>query len=208
MTKRADFVESRREKRRKQIFEGAVKVFAEKGYHSSTVQEIADAAGLAKGTIYEYVRDKEEILLLATEEAVNILTGEIQKVISDIEDPVERLNRALLIQLKYVRKYRTAARVLRHDVNNLSTNGKKQISELMDGMIEIFRSVIDYGIDIGRFKKINSRIAAEIFIQICTIYFDYGDFPHQQTPLDEITDFIMENFVNSIIDEKEANPAR
>lgn len=50
LAKRADMVEARREKRRKQIFDGAVKVYSGKGHHAATMQEIADAAGIAKGS--------------------------------------------------------------------------------------------------------------------------------------------------------------
>ena len=50
------------ESRRKQIVQGAVKVFSEKGFHKATVREIADAAGVTMGTMYNYVRTKEDIL--------------------------------------------------------------------------------------------------------------------------------------------------
>jgi len=59
-----------------QIFEAAAALFAEKGYHTATVQEVAEKAGLGKGTIYEYVRSKKELLLfVAEEDRDDILTG-------------------------------------------------------------------------------------------------------------------------------------
>jgi AcrR family transcriptional regulator len=49
--------------RRAQILEAAAKVFAEKGFQRATIKEIAAEAGVAEGTIYNYFRSKEELLI-------------------------------------------------------------------------------------------------------------------------------------------------
>jgi TetR/AcrR family transcriptional regulator, cholesterol catabolism regulator len=52
------------EKRRRQIIEAAVHLFIEKGFHKTTTRQIAGGAGLASGSMYEYVESKEDILYL------------------------------------------------------------------------------------------------------------------------------------------------
>ncbi|MFH1139724.1 MAG: TetR/AcrR family transcriptional regulator [Pseudomonadota bacterium] len=52
------------EKRRRQIIDAAVGLFVEKGYHQTTTREIARAAGLSIGALYEYIKSKEDILYL------------------------------------------------------------------------------------------------------------------------------------------------
>ena len=49
--------------RREQIVEAATRVFAEKGFHRATKREVARAAGVSEGTIYNYFEDKEALLL-------------------------------------------------------------------------------------------------------------------------------------------------
>ncbi|WP_274363777.1 TetR/AcrR family transcriptional regulator [Paenibacillus thermotolerans] len=49
--------------KRTHIIETAIKLFAEKGFHASSIQEIADAAGVAKGSMYFYFRSKDDLLL-------------------------------------------------------------------------------------------------------------------------------------------------
>lgn len=56
--------ESLIEKRRQQMVRGAVKLFKEKGFHRTTTREIAKEAGFSIGTLYEYIRAKEDILFL------------------------------------------------------------------------------------------------------------------------------------------------
>ena len=51
--------------RRAQIVAGAVKLFSQKGYDQTTVQQVAKKAGVSTGLIYQYVHDKEDLLLLS-----------------------------------------------------------------------------------------------------------------------------------------------
>lgn len=56
--------ESLIEMRRHQMVQGAIKLFKEKGFHRTTTREIAKEAGFSIGTLYEYIRTKEDILFL------------------------------------------------------------------------------------------------------------------------------------------------
>jgi len=50
--------------RRRQIVDAAVRLFIDKGFHKTTTREIAGAAGISTGLLYEYVRTKEDVLYL------------------------------------------------------------------------------------------------------------------------------------------------
>ena len=50
--------------RREQMIQGAINLFKEKGFHRATTREIAKAAGFSIGTLYEYIRTKEDVLYL------------------------------------------------------------------------------------------------------------------------------------------------
>lgn len=62
MTKDA-FVQKLGDLRREQILGAAIKVFSEKGFQVAKMQEVANAAGVANGTVYNYFRSKDELLL-------------------------------------------------------------------------------------------------------------------------------------------------
>lgn len=62
-----DFKDQMVEARRTQILMGAAKVFSEKGYHKATTKEIAQSAGVAEGTIYNYFDNKRDLLLAMIE---------------------------------------------------------------------------------------------------------------------------------------------
>ncbi|MFP4458150.1 MAG: TetR/AcrR family transcriptional regulator [Candidatus Zixiibacteriota bacterium] len=56
-----------KEEKRKQIYEAAISLFSQKGVWNTTISQIAKKAGVGKGTIYEYFRSKEDILMAALE---------------------------------------------------------------------------------------------------------------------------------------------
>ena len=63
--------ESLIEARRKQIVRAGVDLFKEKGFHRATTREIAKAAGFSIGTLYEYIRTKEDVLYLVCDSIFN-----------------------------------------------------------------------------------------------------------------------------------------
>lgn len=64
------------------ILEAALRVFAENGFHTSTVDQVAEAAGVAKGTVYLYFRSKNELL-------DELVAGRVARLTSLMEQPVE-----------------------------------------------------------------------------------------------------------------------
>ena len=77
--------------KRRQIIEGAIKVFNKKGYHKATVREIAEEAKIGLGSIYDYVNSKDDILYLFFENYVNTFFEKLKSRASQISDPLLRL---------------------------------------------------------------------------------------------------------------------
>lgn len=61
------------------MIKGAVTLFKEKGFHRTTTREIAKAAGFSIGTLYEYIRTKEDILYLVCDFIYDEVQEKLQK---------------------------------------------------------------------------------------------------------------------------------
>jgi AcrR family transcriptional regulator len=79
------------DEKRRQIIEGAMKVFNKKGYHKATVREIAEEARIGLGSVYDYVHSKDDILYLFFENYVNTFFDKVKSRASQISDPLLRL---------------------------------------------------------------------------------------------------------------------
>ena len=58
---------------KRKIFETAMKLFSEKGYEATSVEEITAVVGVAKGTLYYHFSNKEEIFNFLVEEGIKLL---------------------------------------------------------------------------------------------------------------------------------------
>ena len=90
------------EQRRQQIIQGAIKIFSAKGFHSATVREIAEEAGLTMGTLYNYINRKEDIIYIVYDYISEALRQEVRDAIDGISEPKERLKAALRQNLKSI----------------------------------------------------------------------------------------------------------
>ena len=93
------------EQRRQQIIQGAIKIFSAKGFHSATVREIAEEAGLTMGTLYNYINRKEDIIYIVYDYISEALRQEVRDAIDGISEPKERLKAALRQNLKSVHQH-------------------------------------------------------------------------------------------------------
>ena len=96
---------------RKVIFETAIRLFAERGFESPTIDEIAAAAGTGKGTVYNYFSTKEEILVEFMVEFEARLQKRIERF-AEADAPLERILSDLLrFQFRLKRPYLAFVRV-------------------------------------------------------------------------------------------------
>ena len=81
--------------RRKSLVAAAIKVFSAKGYHASTVSEIAREAGISQGSVYNYINSKADILYLVCSDVYSAFEHMVREAIVDAETPMERLSLAI-----------------------------------------------------------------------------------------------------------------
>ncbi len=91
------------ENRHQQIVEGACSIFFKKGYHPTSMREIAGACGMSIGQLYHYISCKEDVLYLVFRHMHNVWYAYLKKAnIEQIDDPVKRLRKALNHSLEFM----------------------------------------------------------------------------------------------------------
>ncbi len=100
-----------KEFRTAELLEAARKVFAKKGFHAATVDEIAAAARVAKGTVYLYYRSKREVYWAALEHGITELHDEIQTRLAEEKRPEDKVRAFIAIKIRYFEKNRDFFRI-------------------------------------------------------------------------------------------------
>ncbi|MGA0045366.1 MAG: TetR/AcrR family transcriptional regulator [Candidatus Kapaibacteriota bacterium] len=85
-------VQDKREAKRADILRCAADVFSGTGFHATTIQEIATAAGIGKGTVYEYFRTKEELFLAVYDSWMNEYENTVRERVEAATDPVAKVD--------------------------------------------------------------------------------------------------------------------
>jgi AcrR family transcriptional regulator len=87
------------------ISDAALKVFRELGYHRTRMADIAQAAGIGKGTLYEYFKDKADILCFAFDQYFSIFAEGILEALKDKLDPSAKLLSLIDFSLRHAAEW-------------------------------------------------------------------------------------------------------
>jgi len=90
------------EERRRQILSGALSCFAQKGYHETSMNDIANAAGMSPGLIYQYCNDKRDVLFQVILEILEAYYREIPRAIVGLRDPLVRFQAGAIAYYKVI----------------------------------------------------------------------------------------------------------
>lgn len=102
----------RRARMRRTLVEAALLVFAEKGVDASVIDDVITAAGVSRGTFYNYFRTNAELLIAANEELGNELARRIEELVRPLPTPAARLATGIRLYFDVARRFPLLAHFL------------------------------------------------------------------------------------------------
>jgi len=152
-------VQKKRDAKRLQILESAVRAFAARGFHGTSMEEIAGELRLTRGSLYYYFRDKEEILALCHAVALEAVLAAFEKVRASAMPPDEKLRRLILQHVKIqVDKFHGTALALELDA--LRPASRSAVVAGRDRYDRGLRELIEEGIRARLFRPVDTKLAA------------------------------------------------
>lgn len=148
----------------RKILDGALKVFAKKGFYQSKVAEIARLADVADGTIYLYFRNKDDILISLFEDVMQFAIERLEEALVGEEDPRRKLEIFALTHLSMIESNREAAEILQVEVRQSSKFMKDYHNEKFIQYLGMITDIVAEGQAKGIFRpQINPEIARRAF---------------------------------------------
>lgn len=154
------------EQRRQQIIQGAIKIFSAKGFHSATVREIAEEAGLTMGTLYNYVNSKEDIIYIVYDYISEALRQEVRDAIDGISEPKERLKAALRQNLKSVYQHQDVIMFIYKASSFLDRESLHEVLGRETEYIELFEDLLRGYFRGKNVEEYRLRLAADLLTYI------------------------------------------
>ncbi len=151
------------EKTRHTILEAAASVFARRGFHEVLTDEIADEAGVGKGTLYRYFRTKDDLFYAAVLAGYDELDAALAVPRPAHEPPAETLAFVAreVLRIFWVRP--SIYMSLPRDEQRFRSR-EREIARRRESVVRFVREAIARGIARGDFRSVDPRVSAEAFL--------------------------------------------
>lgn len=174
------------------IRKAAVEIISQEGFFNTRMQDIADQAGLAVGTIYNYFSSKDKVLAYIfkseMKRRMEIMSDLKEKELSTKEFLKEFLNRhfSVLIENPHL------GRVLVREKDFSRGEKSDQIKDHMNSLIKMLEKLFQAGVEKGEVKKINTHLMAVYFFGSMQGVIEYSLTQPEVQLLEEAPEFILE----------------
>lgn len=142
------------------IRSAAIQVFARKGFHKARAEEIAEEAGVAVGTIYNYFQSKDDLLLAIFQREFDQEMALYESLEEEGLSVPDRIRAILQAHFARLREAHGLGRVLVRERFNWSGDIAGRLLELHRGMLTRIEALIQEGIDQGWVRPCDPRIVA------------------------------------------------
>jgi TetR/AcrR family transcriptional regulator len=151
--------EARNRRKRVEILKSAAAAFRRRGYHGASVEEIARALQMTKGSLYYYFKSKEEILYFCHDYSLDILLDLLKEAEADGRRPDEKLRWliAAFVRMIIDELHGTA---LTLDLQALSRAHLRKVIAKRDRFDRGVRHILDEGIALGVFAPADPKLLA------------------------------------------------
>ncbi len=160
-----------KEAKKQEILNAAMQVFAQKGVANTRMTDIAVAAGIGKGTIYEYFRSKDEIFGAAFEYFMQNVDEKLVAALKTERDPVQQLRILIDVSIKsFLEEDEDFIAIMMDFWAEGIRSDKEEImrvfnlEEFYDRFRAIIAGIIDAGISEGSFRPVDSFTLSSLII--------------------------------------------
>jgi len=143
------------------ILEAARKVFAEKGFHEAKVDDIAEVAGVAKGTVYLYYQSKRDLYFAALKFGIAEMYSLLLEELKRVSAPEEKLKVLISTKLAYFDENRDFFKIYYSELGNIPTTHPSGIDEEFKALYQEQARLVEAILREGIRKKVIRNLRTE-----------------------------------------------
>lgn len=149
--------------RRAGILKAARKVFARHGYDGATMDDVAEACSIAKGTLYLYFKSKRQIYLGVLKEDLQLLREANRQAIEAVSSAEDRIRAFITTRFDFCERHRDFFRIYNSDISAIFISAhplQKDLREFYLDQAELLAGIISNGIREGELRDVPAQAAA------------------------------------------------
>ncbi len=169
--------EEAKEAKRQLLIHAAIEMFAQKGFHDTKMQDIADFAGVGKGTLYEYFETKEELFLAVYDSWIDEYETDMVRQSERLLDPVSKASALIDTTVEFYEKHADHAAILlefwAHAIRSQNPHFLNRIREMKSRLAELGGKVakeliklkLFVDVDVESFTRLELAMSDGVFLQ-------------------------------------------
>ncbi|MGE4239383.1 TetR/AcrR family transcriptional regulator [Ramlibacter sp.] len=128
---------------REKLADTAVRLFRERGFHHTSTRDIARAAGMSAGALYQYIEQKEDLLVLILQKIIRTYEARLFPLEAGASSARERMDRAIEVYYRMLDENSESIDLFFHEYANLGRLTKRYIAENDARVFEALRHIVE-----------------------------------------------------------------
>lgn len=158
------------QRRQREIAEAALRRFAVAGFHGTTIKSIAAEAGIAVGSVYDYIRRKEDLLDLIYDLVMSDVQLEMKEAVEEAADPQQRLRALIYVNLSVLDRMHDFFLLMYRESGNLRQDSLEHVQRKENDYIDLYRDCLREGVKSGTFRQLDVDAHAVLIAFSCSVW--------------------------------------
>lgn len=180
-----------------EIRKAAIHLFQQKGYHATSMQDIADAVGLQKGSLYYYISSKDDLLVMIIQEAIAHYNARLAEIKAMALPVRERLQLAFRHHLEGIAENLGMLTIFLRESYALQPEQAAIIDRENQRYNEMFESLFAEGVATGEMRPLDPKLVTRTTLGACNWFYRWYRTDGKR-PLNELIDFFIDLLFNGI----------
>jgi AcrR family transcriptional regulator len=180
------------------VLKTSAAIFAEKGYHSTSIRDISRATSMSLAGLYYYFSSKEELLYLIQDYCFGTLLDDCRRLLAGVDDPVRRLKLLIENHLNYFVNNMNEMKVLSHEANSIGGDFFKKVNSKKRQYVDLVMELLKEIAGEQRGEGVDLRVATfSLFGMMNWIYNWYN--PRRDLDVMALSDNITRLFLSGLL---------
>ncbi len=189
------------------VLKTSAAVFAEKGYHSTSMRDISRATKMSLSGLYYYFKSKEELLFLIQDYCFSTVIDDCRRLLEGVDDPVRRLKLLIENHLNYFVNNMNEMKVLSHEANSISRDRFRQINTKKRQYVDLVMKLLDEIARENRVDGVDIRVATFSLFGMMNWIYNWYD-PRKDVDVGGLSKNITRLFLSGFLGERALKAGR
>ena len=183
--------------REAELRRAATRLFRERGFHATSMQDLAEAIGMNRGSLYHYIESKDDLLWWIVGGALEQLRARVEPILAGDGPAVDRLRGAIFGHLAFAAEHADELGLIQVELRSLPAGRRNALIEQRDAYEHLWRATLAAAMADGSLRASDVRLTGIAILSACN-WFTQWYRPDGQLSVDQIASAFADLFLSPV----------